>query len=124
MINRTELVQTIANLVKNGINMDGYNLFECNLFMKELNDFINTETTLSSYYKNRKITVESIFFDPLLSIELEKTTIQCIPITDEGWLDAVFEVVKFMHVRAAKKREEERENLRKEAEANKEFDWI
>jgi hypothetical protein len=29
-----------------------------------------------------------------------------------------------MHVRAAKKREEERENLRKEAEANKEFDWI
>lgn len=124
MINRTELVQTIANLVKNGINMDGYNLFECNLFMKELNDFINTETTLSSYYKNRKITVESIFFDPLLSIELEKTTIQCIPITDEGWLDAVFEVVKFMHIRAAKKREEERENLRKEAEANKEFDWI
>jgi hypothetical protein len=103
MINRTELVQTIANLVKNGINMDGYNLFECNLFMKEL---------------------KSIFFDPLLSIELEKTTIQCIPITDEGWLDAVFEVVKFMHVRAAKKREEERENLRKEAEANKEFDWI
>ena len=124
MIDRTELVQTIANLVKNGINMDGYNLFECNLFMKELNDFINTETTLSSYYKNRKITVESIFFDPLLSIELEKTTIQCIPITDEGWLDAIFEVIKFMHVRAAKKREEERENLRKEAEANKEFDWI
>lgn len=124
MIDRTELVQTIANLVKNGINMDGYNLFECNLFMKELNDFINTETTLSSYYKNRKITVESIFFDPLLSIELEKTTIQCIPITDEGWLDAIFEVIKFMHVRAAKKREEEREKLKKQAEANKEFDWI
>jgi hypothetical protein len=124
MIDRTELVRTIANLVKNGINMDGYNLFECNLFMKELNDFINTETTLSSYYKNRKITVESIFFDPLLSIELEKTTIQCIPITDEGWLDAIFEVIKFMHVRAAKKREEERENLKKQAETDKEFDWI
>ena len=124
MIDRTELVRTIANLVKNGINMDGYNLFECNLFMKELNDFINTETTLSSYYKNRKITVESIFFDPVLSIELEKTTIQCIPITDEGWLDAIFEVIKFMHVRAAKKREEERENLKKQAEADKEFDWI
>jgi hypothetical protein len=124
MIDRTELVRTIANLVKNGINMDGYNLFECNLFMKELNDFINTETTLSSYYKNRKITVESIFFDPVLSIELEKTTIQCIPITDEGWLDAIFEVIKFMHVRAAKKREEERENLKKQAETDKEFDWI
>ena len=124
MINRSELVESMATLIKNGINMDGYNLFECNLFLKELNDFINNETTLSSYYKNRKVTVESIFFDPLLSIELEKTTIQCIPITDEGWLDAVFEVLKFMHIRAAKKREEERENLKKEAEANKEFDWI
>ena len=97
--------------------MDGYSLFECNMFMKELNDFINTETTLSSYYKNRKVTIESIFFDPLLSVELEKTTIQCIPITDEGWIDAIFEVVKFMHVRAAKKREEEREKRKKQDEA-------
>ena len=124
MIDRSELVETIASLIKNGINMDGYSLFECNMFMKELNDFINTETTLSSYYKNRKVTIESIFFDPLLSVELEKTTIQCIPITDEGWIDAIFEVVKFMHVRAAKKREEERERRKKQDEANKEFDWL
>ena len=124
MIDRSELVETIASLIKNGINMDGYSLFECNMFMKELNDFINTETTLSSYYKNRKVTIESIFFDPLLSVELEKTTIQCIPITDEGWIDAIFEVVKFMHVRAAKKREEEREKRKKQDEANKEFDWL
>ena len=124
MIDRSELVETIASLIKNGINMDGYSLFECNMFMKELNDFINNETTLSSYYKNRKVTIESIFFDPLLSVELEKTTIQCIPITDEGWIDAIFEVVKFMHVRAAKKREEEREKRKKQDEANKEFDWL
>lgn len=124
MIDRSELVETIASLIKNGINMDGYSLFECNMFMKELNDFINTETTLSSYYKNRKVTIESIFFDPLLSVELEKTTIQCIPITDEGWIDAIFEVVKFMHVRAAKKREEEREKRKKQDEVNKEFDWL
>jgi hypothetical protein len=124
MLNRTQLVESIAGLIKNGINMDGYNLFECNLFLKELNDFINTETSLSSYYKNRKVTIESIFFDPLLSVELEKTTIQCIPITDEGWLDAVFEVVKFMHVRAAKRREEEAKKRKNEDEDNKQFDWL
>ena len=124
MINRSDLVQSVAQLIKNGINMDGYNLFECNLFMKELNDFINTETTLSSYYKDRKVTIESIFFDPLLSVELEKTTIQCIPVTDEGWLDAIFEVVKFMHIRAAKRREEEAKKRKNEDENNKEFDWI
>ncbi len=124
MLNRTQLVESIAGLIKNGINMDGYNLFECNLFLKELNDFINAETSLSSYYKNRKVTIESIFFDPLLSVELEKTTIQCIPITDEGWLDAVFEVVKFMHVRAAKHREEEAKKRKNEDEDNKQFDWL
>ena len=124
MINRSDLVQSVAQLIKNGINMDGYNLFECNLFMKELNDFINTETTLSSYYKDRKVTIESIFFDPLLSVELEKTTIQCIPVTDEGWLDAIFEVVKFMHIRAAKRREEEAKKRKNEDKNNKEFDWI
>ena len=99
-------------------------MFECNVFLKDLHEFINTETGLTAYYKNRKVTIESIFFDPLLSVELEKTTIQCIPITDEGWLDAVFEVLKFMHVRAAKKREEDREARKKEEEDNKDLDWI
>jgi len=124
MTKRSELVKTVASLIANGINMDGYNIFECNLFMKELNDFINTETSLSSYYKNRKVTIESIFFDPLLSVELEKTTIQCIPITDEGWLDAIFEVVKFMHIRASKRREEEAKKRKNEDEDNKQFDWL
>ena len=104
--------------------MDGYNIFECNVFLKELHEFINEETTLTSYYKNRKVTIESIFFDPLLSVELEKTTIQCIPITDEGWLDAVFEVLKFMHLKAARRREEEREARLKQEQNNKDLDWI
>jgi len=124
MTNRSEIVESIASLIKNGICMDGYNMFECNLFLKDLHEFINTETGLTAYYKNRKVTIESIFFDPLLSVELEKTTIQCIPITDEGWLDAVFEVLKFMHVRAAKKQEEEIKKLKKEKEDSKELDWI
>mgnify|MGYP003154741929 CR=1 FL=1 len=81
-------------------------------------------SSVISLWKNRRITVESIFFDPLLSIELEKTTIQCIPITDEGWLDAVFEVLKFLHVRSVKKLEEEAEKRKTEDEFNKEFDWI
>ena len=124
MINRTEIVESIANLIKYGINMDGYNIFECNLFMKELHEFINVDSGLTSYYKNGKVTIESIFFDPLLSVELEKTTIQCIPITDEGWIDAVFEILKFMHIRASKKREEEAKKRKKQDKENKEFDWI
>jgi len=124
MTDRTELVNSIASLIKDGINMDGYNMFECNLFLKDLYDYINQESGLTAHYSNRKVTIESIFFDPLLSVELEKTTIQCIPITDDGWLDAVFEVLKFMHLRAEKRQQEEIERKRKQEENNKELDWI
>ena len=124
MVNRTEIVQSIASLIKSGINMDGYNIFECNEFLKDLHMFINEDTTLTAYYKNSKVTIESIFFDPLLSVELEKTTIQCIPITDEGWMDAVFEVLKFVHIRAINRKQKEIENQKKQEEENKEFDWI
>ena len=75
MTSKTELVETITSLIKNGINMDGYNIFECNLFLKELFEFINVETGLTAYYKNRKVTIESVFFEPLFFFELEKTKI-------------------------------------------------
>ena len=43
MVNRTEIVQSIASLIKSGINMDGYNIFECNEFLKDLHVFINED---------------------------------------------------------------------------------
>ena len=124
MTSKDEIVKTISSLIKNGINMDNYNIFECNVFMKDLYNFINANTHLNAHYSNRKITIESVFFDPLLSVELDKTTIQCIPITDEGWIDAVFEVLKFMHIRAEKKKQTEKEQRKKQEEHDRELDWI
>ena len=124
MTDESVLVKTLSGLIKNGINMDNYNIFECNIFMKDLHAFINSKTHLNAHYSTNKITIESVFFDPLLSVELEKTTIQCIPITDEGWIDAVFEILKFIHIKAEAKREKEKQKKRKEEETNKELDWI
>ena len=124
MTNKSELVRALADLIQNGLNMDGYSIFECNLFMKELYSFINSETSLNAHYSSGKVTIESIFFDPLLSVELDKTTVQCIPITDEGWIDAVFEVLKFVHIRASEQREKELEQQREKEQNNKELDWI
>ncbi len=124
MASRKEVVEVIGNLIKNGINMDNYNIFECNMFMKELSEFINAETHLSCEYAGKKITIESVFFTPLVSVELEKTTIQCIPITDEGWIDAVFEVIKFMHLKELERKEIEQQKRKKKIEDDKEFDWI
>ena len=124
MVSKAEIVKMISDLIKNGINLDNKNIFECNLFMKDLNEFLNCETSLSSRYSNGKITIESIFFDPLLSVELEKSTLQCIPITDEGWMDAVYEILKFMHIKEIEKQEKQEKQRKKEEEDNKELDWI
>jgi hypothetical protein len=124
MASKNELVSIIADLIRNGINMDNYNIFECDAFMEDLYNFINANTHLNAHYLNKKITIESVFFDPLLSVELDKTTIQCIPITDEGWLDAVFEVLKFMYIRSENVKEKELKQKKKQEEDNKELDWI
>jgi hypothetical protein len=124
MVNRSEIVKIIGDLIKYGINFDNWNVYECNLFMKELSEFINTKTHLNAHYAGSKITIESVFFDPMLSVELDKTTILCIPITDEGWIDAVFEVVKFMHIKEEENREIERKKQKYIRKNNQELDWV
>tara|TARA_Y100000114_G_scaffold152611_1_gene171164 strand:- start:800 stop:1174 length:375 start_codon:yes stop_codon:yes gene_type:complete len=124
MTNYSDLIEVLSRAVSNGINMDKYNIFECNLFMKELHEHLNLETNYVAHYAKRKITVETIAFTPLLSIELEKTTIQCIPITDEGWVDVVYEVIKFFHKKNMIEKENEKAKAKKLEEENKEFDWI
>tara|TARA_E500000305_G_scaffold105268_1_gene102582 strand:- start:439 stop:810 length:372 start_codon:yes stop_codon:yes gene_type:complete len=119
-----DIVRIVAGLIKNGMNMDKSSIYECNLFMKELNNFINCDTHFNAHYSGDKITIESVFFDPLLSVELDKTTIQCIPITDDGWMDALFEVMKFMHIRRQEQKEKEADTKRKIKEDDKQFDWI
>jgi hypothetical protein len=123
-MNNSEIVKNIADLIKNGLNMDLYNTFECNLFMKEMNEFINVNSHFNAHYSGNKILIESVFFEPLLSVELDKTTINCIPVNDEGWMDAVFEVLKFTHLRETERRVKEEEKKKQKEKDDKEFDWI
>ena len=124
MAKESELVKMLADLIKNGINMDSYNLFECNMFMKELFEFINSNTHLNAHYSKKKVLIESVFFEPLLSVELDKKTIQCIPVTDEGWIDSVYEVLKFVHLRNKIMTEKKKKEKIQKEEDNKQFDWI
>ena len=123
-MSKEEIVRIVGDFIKNGLDMDNYNIYECNLFMKELHEFINVNSHFNAHYSRNRITIESVFFDPLISVELDKTTIQCIPITDEGWIDAVFEVLKFIHIREENKKEKELKQKKKEIEDNRELDWL
>ncbi len=124
MTNRSEVVKIIADLIKNGINFDNISLYECNLFMKELAEFVNANTHLNAHYTGQKISMESVFFEPLLSVELDKTTIQCIPMSDEGWIDAVFEVVKFMHIKEEENRDKKHKKQKQVEQDNRDLDWL
>jgi hypothetical protein len=124
MIHRKEVYPFISGLIKNGINFDDKETYECNNFMSQLSDFINRHTHLNSHHKGNKILIESVFFDPLLSVEIEKKIIQCIPITDDGWIEAVFEVIRFIYINDREKENEKMEKLRKQQEDDKQFDWI
>ena len=124
MTTRSEIVKIIADLIKNGISFDNKSVYECNLFMKELAEYVNANTHLNAHYSGQKISMESVFFEPLLSVELDKTTVQCIPIADEGWIDAVFEVVKFMHIKEEHNIEQKRKKQKQLAQDSKDLDWI
>ena len=123
-MNKSRIVKVIGDFIQNGLNMDNYNIYQCNLFMKELSEFINCNTHFNAEYDGVKITIESVFFDPILSVELDKTTVQCIPITDEGWIDAIFEVIKFIHIREENRKEIERKRKKNQKDENKELDWV
>jgi len=124
MTSRSEVVKIIADLIKNGINFDNRSIYDCNLFMKELAEFVNTNTHLNAHYTGQKISMESVFFEPLLSVELDKTTIQCIPMADEGWIDAVFEVVKFMHLKEEEERDKKQKQKKQIEQDNRDLDWL
>jgi|TARA_E500000305_G_C3926642_1_gene190796 hypothetical protein len=124
MTNRSEVVKIIADLIKNGINFDNISVYECNLFMKELAEFVNVSTHLNAHYTGPRISIESVFFEPLLSVELDKTTIQCIPMSDEGWIDAVFEVVKFMHIKEEEERDKRQKKQKQVEQDNRDLDWL
>ena len=123
-MNKEQTIRAIASFIKNGLNMDNYSVYDCNLFMKKLFDYINSDTHFSADYSGNRITIESVFFDPLVSVELEKTTVLCIPINDVGWIDPVFEVLKFIHLHEQSRNEKIKKLKAKEKEDNKQFDWL
>jgi len=121
MIDKGALVKALSDAIEYGIDLKDEPIETRVTLLKDIRNYINMNTHLNAHFYNRKITIESVFFHPLLSVEFEKSVIQCIPITDEGWIDAMFEVLKYFYT----KEEQKKEKLEKQKEQDdKEFDWI
>ena len=94
--------------------------------MIELVLFINNEGNYNSYHYNNRITIETFFYDPLLEVYVEtnKKTLQFVPITDDGWLDPIFDILKFIYINYENEIQKELKIRIKKENEHKELDWI
>ncbi len=73
-------------------------------FLVNMHRFINKRGKILSYIEETKITIETIWFDPLMIIEVDNGIMSFIPTADDGFHDAFIEVLfYFWHVEKKKK---------------------
>ena len=112
-----QIVQLINSITKQGIDLAPLDPKQSQDFFYSLAKYINDEGAFNAHIHKNKITIETFFYDPLLSIELDGTTVQCIPINDSGWIDPVMVVLKFINFLHSKKKK------KPPADPN-EFNWL
>ena len=104
--------------------MPELNIFQCNKYMTNLVSFVNADGRYNAYHWQNKITIETFFYEPLLTVEFEKTVLHCIPITDEEWSEPMFLIFRFIYLQQqANKYQKEKVRIKKEAD-DKQFDWV
>mgnify|MGYP003639074362 CR=1 FL=1 len=92
--------------------------------MINLLSFINEDGRYTAYQWQNKITIETFFYEPLLSVEFDKSTLQCIPITDEEWSGPMFLIFRFVYLQQEiYKHQKAKSRIKREIDG-KQFDWI
>ena len=76
--------------------------------------------TLSLIFRDTTINIETMYCDPVLSVEFSKSGIHFIPLVDTTWYGAFIEVVRILYTWEEKKIESEI----KVKEEEPDFDWI
>ena len=119
-----QVTSILRNIVKNGIEITSIEPHQTIKFLSDLCNFINKDAFFSASVGSGKLTIESIFFDPILSVDFEGSNLQFIPVTDDGWIDAVFVILKFIHMESEEERERAIKRRRQKKENDKQFDWL
>ena len=124
MINKKKIANFLSNIINHGIDLSPLDHKGSLHFFIEIADFINSEGAFSAQRKGRKMVIETFFYDPILSIELEKTSIYFIPTSDSEWLDPFFLVLKFIRFNNIEKIKKQQEEKKKMKELMDEFEWL
>ena len=107
----------IRSILVNGINLETKGKLQELDFLLKMHRFINKRGKLVSYIEEARIIIETLWFDPILSVEIDGGIMSVIPITDEGIYDGLVEIIYFLFFL-----EENPKKKKKRDPA--EFDWI
>ena len=93
---KDEIIEIIRSILKYGIDVETPNKIAELKFLLDLHRFINKKGKLRSYIEESKITIETLWYDPMVSVEIENGLLYVIPVTDEGFYDALSEIIHFI----------------------------
>ena len=93
---KDEIIEIIRSILKYGIDVETPNKIAELKFLLDLHRFINKKGKLRSYIEETKITIETLWYDPMVSVEIDNGLLYVIPVTDEGFYDALSEIIHFI----------------------------
>jgi hypothetical protein len=115
----------INAIMKRGFKTEILTDAEVRLLAAKLSYLINSEagSFCAAFNDDPNIvSIETTYCDPVLNIEITKTGIHFIPLTDKTWYGAFFEVMKFLYsLEEVKVLEEDKQG---EEDSVPDFEWI
>jgi len=121
---KSEIIEIIRSILKYGIDIDTPNKIAELKFLVDLHRFINKKGKLRSYIEESRITIETLWYDPMVSVEIDNGLMYVIPITDEGFYDALSEIIHFITFMEVNRKVTTTEPEKKPKVTESDFEWI
>ena len=121
---KSEIIEIIRSILKYGIDIDAPNKIAELKFLVDLHRFINNKGKLRSHIEETRLTIETLWYDPMVSVELDNGLMYIIPITDEGFYDALSEIIHFITFMEVNRKVTSTEPEKKPKVTESDFEWI
>ena len=124
MTSLRQCYKQLHHIKQKGIEVDFANPQEAAAHAAKLLYLVNSNASSYVAYLDAEtstINIETMYCDPVLSVEFSKSGIHFIPLVDTTWYGAFFEVVRILYTWEEKKIESE---IKIKEEKEPDFDWI
>ena len=128
-ISTDEMIKSLANIIKNGMNLGKMTEKEQTDFQANLIDHISKSPYYAAFYDHdtKTIMVETSYFDPLICIDVTDDSIYFLPLTQKGYYQAFIKIIEFIMLDRKQKKALEGEKQQEEEKEEKvipNFDFL